>query len=54
MLYYMTVIREYFECNKYKKLYLEEKQKYDQLKGFCEELIIRINPDFIDELKKID
>lgn len=52
MLYYMAVIREYFECGKYKQLYLEEKKKYEELKEFSEELIYRINPDFIHELKK--
>jgi hypothetical protein len=38
----MTVIREYFECGKYKRLYLEEKKKYEQLKEFTEYFIRNI------------
>jgi len=52
MLYYMAVIREYFECDKYKKLYLEEKQKNEQLREFTEDLIYRINPDILKDLNK--
>ena len=37
MLYYMAVIREYFECGKYKKLYLEEKQKHEELRELVKE-----------------
>jgi len=51
MLYYLAVIREYFECDKYKRLYLEEKKKYEQLKEFTEELIYRVNPDILNDLK---
>jgi len=45
MLYYLAVIREYFECNKYKNLYLEEKKKYEQLKNFTESFIRNIQDD---------
>lgn len=45
MLYYMAVIREYFECGKYKRLYLEEKKKYEQLKKFTEDFIRNIQDD---------
>ena len=45
MLYYMAVIREYFECGKYKRLYLEEKKKYEQLKKFSEEFIRKVQDD---------
>ncbi len=48
----MAVIREYFECDKYKKLYLEEKQKNEQLREFTEDLIYRINPDILKDLNK--
>ena len=39
MLYYLAIIREYFasKCSdKYKKLYEEEKQKYQDLKTWAE------------------
>ena len=39
MLYYLAVIREYFKCDKYKKLYEEEKQKYEDLKVWAEKLV---------------
>ncbi len=39
MLYYLVVIRDYLECDKYKKLYEEEKQKYEDLKKWAENLI---------------
>ena len=42
MLYYMAVIKEYFECGKYKKLYLEEKQKHEELRELVKELIYKI------------
>jgi hypothetical protein len=48
MLYYLA---KCLECGKYKKLYEEEKQKCEDLKNCIEELIYRINPKFIDELK---
>jgi len=40
MLYYMAIIKDYFECNKYKKLYEEEKDKYEDLKNFTERLVL--------------
>jgi len=52
MYYYLTVIKEYLECDKYKKLYEEEKDKYEQLKEFTEELIYRVNPDLIKDIFK--
>ncbi len=45
MLYYLKVIREYFECDKYKKLYLEEKKKYEKLKKFTENFIRTVQDD---------
>ncbi len=38
MLYYLAIIRDYLECDKYKKLYQEEKQKYEDLKLWTEKL----------------
>jgi hypothetical protein len=46
MLYYLAIIREYFECDKYKKLYEEEKQKYEDLKTWTEKLILSNNELF--------
>ncbi len=45
MLYYLKVIREYFECDKYKKLYLEEKKKYEKLKKFSDDFIRKVQDD---------
>ena len=42
MLYYLAVIREYFECDKYKKLYLEEKQKHEELRELVKDIIYKI------------
>jgi len=42
MLYYLTIIREYFECDKYKRLYLEEKQKHEELRELVKDLIYKI------------
>ena len=55
MYYYFTVIKQYFamKCSdKYKKLYEEEKDKYEELKEFTEQLIYRINPDLIKDIFK--
>ena len=54
MLYYLAIIREYFECDKYKKLYEEEKEKYADLKLWAEKLILSNNELFntIKEYKK--
>jgi hypothetical protein len=54
MLYYLAVIREYLECNKYKKLYEEEKQKYQDLKKWAEGLVIKLNPDFLKDIEVIE
>ena len=40
MLYYMAIIKDYFECSKYKKLYEKEKDKYEDLKNFTEQLVL--------------
>ena len=50
MLYYLVILREYFECNKYKKLYEEEKIKYENLKIWAENLIIS-NKELLDKFK---
>jgi len=42
MLYYLAVIREYFECDKYKRLYLEEKKKHEELRELVKDLIYKI------------
>jgi hypothetical protein len=39
-------IIEYFDCDKYKKLYEEEKQKYEDLKTWTEKLILSNNELF--------
>ena len=57
MLYYLAIIREYLasQCSdKYKKLYEEEKQKYEDLKTWTEKLILSNNELFnaIKEYKK--
>ena len=39
-------IIEYFNCDKYKKLYEEEKQKYEDLKTWTEKLILSNNELF--------
>ena len=49
MYYYLAVIREYFECDKYKKLYFEEKNKNEELIKKIQEIFCRINPDLIKE-----
>ncbi len=54
MLYYLAVIREYLECNKYKKLYEVEKEKYEELKQLTEELVFHVNPDFLKDVKVIN
>jgi len=53
MLYYLAVIREYLECDKYKKLYEEEKQKYEDLKTWTEKLISS-NTELLDQVKEIN
>ena len=53
MLYYLAVIREYLECDKYKKLYEEEKQKYEDLKTWTEKLISS-NTELLEEVKEIN
>jgi len=45
---------EYFSCDKYKKLYEEEKQKYEDLKKWSESLVIKLNPDFLKEIEVIN
>lgn len=57
MLYYLAIIREYFasKCfDKYKKLYEEEKEKYEDLKSWAEKLLESNNELFnaIKEYKK--
>jgi phage terminase large subunit GpA-like protein len=39
-------------CSKYKKLYLEEKQKYEDLKRWAERLIAS-NTELLDMMKEI-
>jgi len=51
MLYYLAIIREYLECDKYKKLYEEEKEKYEDLKSWAEKLILS-NKELLDQIKK--
>lgn len=49
MLYYLAIIRDYLatKCSdKYKKLYEEEKQKYEDLKTWTEKLILSNNELF--------
>jgi hypothetical protein len=53
MLYYLAIIREYFECDKYKKLYEEEKQKYEDLKTWTEKLISS-NTELLDQVKEMN
>ena len=53
MLYYLAIIREYFECDKYKKLYEEEKQKYEDLKTWAERLISS-NQELLEQVKEIN
>ena len=50
MYYYLAIIKQYFECDKYKKLYLEEKDKNDELIEKIKEILSRINPDIINEI----
>jgi hypothetical protein len=53
MLYYLAIIREYFasKCSdKYKKLYEEEKQKYEDLKVWAEKLVSS-NKDLLLQFK---
>ena len=42
---------EYLECDKYKKLYEEEKQKYKDLKTWTEKLILS-NTELLDQVKE--
>jgi hypothetical protein len=54
MLYYLAIIREYLasQCSdKYKKLYEEEKQKYQDLKTWTEKLISS-NTELLDQVKE--
>ena len=44
-------IIEYFNCDKYKKLYEEEKQKYEDLKTWTEKLILS-NTELLDQVKE--
>ena len=44
-------IIEYFNCDKYKKLYEEEKQKYQDLKTWTEKLILS-NTELLDQVKE--
>lgn len=53
MLYYLAIIREYLECDKYKKLYEEEKQKYEDLKIWTEKLLAS-NTELLEEVKEIN
>ena len=56
MLYYLAVIREHLasKCSdKYKRLYEEEKQKYQDLKRWTEGLILS-NQDFFKHIKEIN
>lgn len=46
-------IKEYFGCDKYKKLYEEEKQKYQDLKRWTEGLVLS-NQDFFKHIKEIN
>ena len=53
MLYYLAIIREYLAtkcCDKYKKLYEEEKEKYEDLKSWAEKLILS-NKDLLNQIK---
>ncbi len=50
MLYYLAIIREYLECDKYKKLYEEEKTKYEDLKLWTEKLLSS-NKELLDQIK---
>jgi hypothetical protein len=43
-------IIEYFNCDKYKKLYEEEKQKYQDLKLWTEKLLSS-NKELLDKIK---
>ena len=56
MLYYLDKIIDYFNCDKYKKLYEEEKQKYKDLKTCYlkyEEKVISSNKEILEQVKKI-
>jgi len=53
MLYYLAIAREFItsKCSdKYKKLYEEEKQKYQDLKTWAERLISS-NKELLDQIK---
>ncbi len=50
MLYYLAINRDYLECDKYKKLYEEEKQKYEDLKSWTEKLL-ESNKELLDQIK---
>jgi hypothetical protein len=43
-------IIEYFNCDKYKKLYDEEKTKYEDLKLWTEKLLSS-NKELLDQIK---
>lgn len=48
----MNYLWELFDrCTKWKKLYLEEKKKYEDLKHWTEELI-KSNSELLDKIKK--
>ena len=49
-MWWLKVI-EYFSCDKYKKLYEEEKQKYEDLKSWADKLILS-NKELLDQIKK--
>jgi hypothetical protein len=46
MLYYLAIIRDYLATKCNKKLYEEEKQKYEDLKTWTEKLILSNNELF--------
>lgn len=48
----MKYLWELFDrCNKWKRLYLEENKKYEDLKKWTEELI-KSNSELLDKIKK--
>ncbi len=53
MNYFKTLlfqIMEYFDCSKYKRLYLEENKKYKDLKHWTEQLILS-NSELLEKIK---
>jgi len=50
MYYYLAIVKEYLNCDKYKKLYHEEKDKNEELIKKLQEIFCRINPDLIKEI----